>query len=48
MSEEYLECSACGLEYERESSVKECRICHRTYCDECINDEGICVPCDRS
>jgi hypothetical protein len=45
MSEERFDCSSCGQDYDRESAVKECRICHRTYCDECISDEGICVPC---
>lgn len=48
MTEDRFDCSACGREYEHESSVKECRICHRTFCDECVSDEGICIPCDRA
>lgn len=45
MKEELFECSACGPDYDRESAVKECRICHRAYCDQCLNEEGLCVPC---
>lgn len=39
-------CEACGTEYDREEAVSECRVCHRTFCDECINEENICVPCE--
>jgi hypothetical protein len=45
MEDEKFSCVACGLDFDRETAVKECRICHRTHCDECISDEGICVPC---
>lgn len=38
-------CAACGQEFERETAVKECRICHRTYCDQCLDKYGTCVPC---
>ncbi len=33
------------MDYDRESAVKECRICHRTHCDQCLDEEGLCVPC---
>lgn len=46
MAQEKFECVACGKEFDRETAVKECRTCHRTYCDECISSEGICVPCE--
>ncbi|MCK8602083.1 hypothetical protein [Desulfoferrobacter suflitae] len=46
MAEKKFECVACGQEFDREMAVKECRMCHRNYCDECISAEGICVPCD--
>jgi len=39
-------CAACGDEYAREVAVNECRVCHRTFCDECISEEGFCIPCE--
>jgi hypothetical protein len=39
-------CAACGEDYARETAVAECRVCHRSHCDECINEKGICVPCE--
>lgn len=45
MEKQKFECAACGEVYEHEMSAQECRVCHRTYCDECINEEGLCVPC---
>jgi hypothetical protein len=46
MATEKFVCSGCGKEYDRETAVGECRMCHRTVCDECISEEGICVPCE--
>lgn len=46
MAEEKFSCVACGEDYEHETGVQECKMCHRLYCQECISDEGICVPCD--
>jgi hypothetical protein len=45
MEKEKFECAACGVAYDHEMSVHECRVCHRTYCDQCIDEEGLCVPC---
>ncbi len=45
MDEEKFKCEACGKEFDREGAVHECRVCHRTHCDECINHEGLCEPC---
>lgn len=39
-------CAACGEEYDRESAVSECRICHRTFCDACVDEHNLCVPCE--
>jgi hypothetical protein len=40
------DCSACGKDYDRASAVSECRMCHRAFCAECIDDQGVCVPCE--
>lgn len=48
MAKEKFVCAGCGEEYERETAVSECRMCHRTFCDECISDEGVCVPCEET
>ena len=45
MEKQKFECVACGEVYDHEMSVHECRVCHRTYCEQCINEEGLCVPC---
>jgi hypothetical protein len=45
MAEKEFQCVACGAEYDRSSAVQECRMCHRTHCTECIDEQGICVPC---
>jgi hypothetical protein len=47
---ETFRCEACGKEYERDvvsTGVEECRICYRTHCKECLNEEGICVACSK-
>ncbi|HYA43102.1 MAG TPA: hypothetical protein VEF34_17500 [Syntrophobacteraceae bacterium] len=44
-SKEQFVCAACGSDYDRETAVHECRVCHRSYCEECIDEQGICVPC---
>jgi hypothetical protein len=44
-SKEQFSCAACGAEFARETAVPECRMCHRSYCEQCIDNEGICVPC---
>jgi len=46
MAGKKFECVACGKDFDRETAVSECRVCHRTYCDQCLNEEGMCVPCD--
>jgi hypothetical protein len=46
MAEQKFECAACGKDYDREMAVLECRMCHRTFCEECIGPEGTCVPCE--
>lgn len=43
--EEKFDCMACGYDFERESNMQECRKCHDTYCDQCIDSKGACVPC---
>ncbi len=42
---EQFACAACGEDFARETVVQECRMCHRAYCEECIDDQGMCVPC---
>jgi hypothetical protein len=44
-SKEQFACAACGVDYARETAVPECRMCHRAYCEECIDEQGICVSC---
>ncbi len=38
-------CAACGAEFARQTAVPECRVCHRSYCEECLDEQGMCVPC---
>jgi len=44
-SHEPFVCAACGEDYGRETAVAECRICHRRFCDECLDQYGFCIPC---
>jgi hypothetical protein len=46
MAEEF-SCVACGAASEKDDvvAIQECRICRRTHCDGCLNEEGICVEC---
>ena len=46
IGKENFTCAACGEDYARETAVVECRVCHRSYCNECISEQGICVPCE--
>ena len=44
------ECSACGNEYEGEvvsRGSSDCRVCFRIGCDECLDERGNCVPCEK-
>ncbi|GKT10692.1 hypothetical protein [Desulforhabdus sp. TSK] len=45
MAQEDFSCSACGEDFDRETAVAECRMCHRSFCEECIDERGYCVPC---
>ena len=47
MKEEKFVCPACGNEKEGDyrTTVNECRQCRRMHCDECIDENGLCVPC---
>ena len=40
-------CAACGEPVDKDDvlAVHECKICRRMYCDDCINEEGLCVEC---
>jgi len=38
-------CAACGGDFDRETAVVDCRVCHRQYCRECLDDQGLCTPC---
>lgn len=40
-------CVACGIPSEKDDVVliQECRLCRRSHCDRCLNEEGICVDC---
>lgn len=46
MSEDKFSCSACGIDFGRETAVHECRVCHRNFCDQCLDKNGLCVPCE--
>jgi len=39
------DCRSCGYDFERESEVSDCRKCHDSYCDRCVDNEGNCVSC---
>ncbi|HOV85336.1 MAG TPA: hypothetical protein PLM79_03180 [Syntrophobacteraceae bacterium] len=43
--EKMFTCAACGEEYTRDAAVSECRMCRRTFCEECIDEWGNCTPC---
>jgi hypothetical protein len=45
MKDDKFECAACGLEFGRETAVSDCRVCHRSLCDQCLDKNGLCVPC---
>lgn len=47
VEEDKFVCAACGIDFERESSVMECRMCHRSHCEECLNEQKLCVPCSQ-
>ena len=45
MPRKIFSCANCGIGGEQE--LTECRVCRRTFCSECVNKEGTCVPCQR-
>ena len=45
MTDRVFVCASCKSLYELESAVSNCRICNETYCEECMNADGVCVPC---
>jgi len=46
MEEEKSKCAHCGNEFDRKLATHECHICGRFFCDECLNQEGICFSCE--
>ena len=44
-AKEKFACAACGIDFGRETAVAECRMCHRAYCDQCLDEKGFCVAC---
>jgi hypothetical protein len=48
MAEERFYCTSCGQEYEGDVTThpaSACRVCFRIHCDECLDEDGNCVPC---
>jgi hypothetical protein len=45
MAEKVFVCANCKKLYEYESAVANCRICDEIVCEECMNAEGVCIPC---
>ena len=47
MSQDKFTCPACGKEYEGDTRVmvKECVLCRRAHCQECIDEYNRCAPC---
>ena len=43
--ENIFDCQACGYDFDRESNVDDCRKCHESFCNECVDSEGKCVSC---
>ena len=45
MFDKKFDCCVCGYDLD-ESSKQECQKCHDSYCDQCVDSDGNCVPCD--
>ena len=47
MADENFACVACGAEAEGDvkTSITECRECRRMHCDQCMDENGLCVEC---
>ena len=47
MEEEKFACVACGAEAEGDikTSITECRVCRRMHCNQCLDENGLCVEC---
>lgn len=38
-------CLVCNSEFARETVDRECRVCYRNDCNECLDEKGVCIPC---
>jgi len=38
-------CTACGEHYVGSLALKTCEACRTVECHDCVNREGVCVPC---
>ncbi len=38
-------CSKCSEQDSESGMSRECPTCRQSECEECLDDEGICVPC---
>ncbi len=43
--ENKFDCSACGYDFEREDTLDDCKRCHESFCEECLDDGNNCSPC---
>ena len=47
MSERVFICANCKNLFELESAVSNCRVCNDAYCEDCMDEKGLCVPCGK-
>jgi Zn finger protein HypA/HybF involved in hydrogenase expression len=45
MSNRKFVCANCKALFEMEAAVTNCRLCNEIYCEECMDEKGVCVPC---
>lgn len=43
-------CAACNKSYDgddKDTVMTECRVCGRLHCNECVDEHGHCVECQK-
>ena len=40
-------CTPCGADFDESPAIGACNICEKVNCHDCMDEAGVCVPCNQ-